>query len=141
MLPRQSTYGLDTGSVNGDWRERAACRDADPELFFHEGDSIFALGYQARAKQICAGCPVADRCLAEALRLGEPFGVWGGMTPGERRWATDRREVHPPKALTRWCQRCREPFDVDPLQPYARICAGCCAPSTSRIRRKKVSWA
>jgi WhiB family redox-sensing transcriptional regulator len=39
---------------------------------------------EARAKAICATCPVIDICLRTALRNNEPFGVWGGMSPDER---------------------------------------------------------
>lgn len=35
------------------------------------------------AKQLCAGCPVKDPCLAEALRHSSP-GVFGGTTLRER---------------------------------------------------------
>lgn len=66
--------------VAGDmaWRARAACRDADPALFFPErGESL------APAHAYCAGCAVRDTCLDEGL--GERFGVWGGTSERERR--------------------------------------------------------
>ena len=40
---------------------------------------------EAKAKAICARCPVRDACLAYALDTGEAFGVWGGLTEDERR--------------------------------------------------------
>ncbi len=65
-----------------DWRARAACRHADPELFFPE----YTAGPKIeRAKQICDGCPVRARCLDWALSHGASFGIWGGRTEGERR--------------------------------------------------------
>ena len=54
----------------------AACRSASSELtalFFSEDFEDLA-----RAKSICARCPVARDCLADALARGEPAGVWGG---------------------------------------------------------------
>src|SRR6476661_6133105 len=39
---------------------------------------------EARAKQICSGCPVLDRCRAHALAVHEPYGVWGGLSESER---------------------------------------------------------
>jgi WhiB family redox-sensing transcriptional regulator len=43
-------------------------------LFFSEQlDDI------ARAKAICALCPVRDLCLEGALTRREPWGVWGGQ--------------------------------------------------------------
>lgn len=36
-------------------------------------------------KEICRTCPLIDKCLKMALLGDEPFGVWGGMAPAERR--------------------------------------------------------
>lgn len=66
-------------------RLRAACRDADLELFFPEGTSGRALEEAARAKLVCSGCPVRARCLDWALAHGASFGIWGGRTEQERR--------------------------------------------------------
>ena len=64
------------------WRDRAACRGADPSRFFpDEGDYV---GIE-RAKQTCASCPVAWECLAYAVFTNQTEGVWGGTTRGERR--------------------------------------------------------
>jgi WhiB family redox-sensing transcriptional regulator len=69
-----------------DWRHRAACRDADPEIFFPVAESGPALARaQAEALDYCAVCPVRAECLAYALDSGEEFGVWGGMTAEQRR--------------------------------------------------------
>jgi WhiB family transcriptional regulator, redox-sensing transcriptional regulator len=68
-----------------DWRVRAACRDADPELFFPEGVKGPALEAVARAKRICSACPVRAYCLDWALSHRADFGVWGGRTEDERR--------------------------------------------------------
>ena len=38
-----------------------------------------------RAKQVCAGCDVRAECLQQAVRTGERYGVWGGLTDLERR--------------------------------------------------------
>jgi WhiB family transcriptional regulator, redox-sensing transcriptional regulator len=72
-------------SSERDWRLRAACLDADPELFFPEGSRGPALESAARAKQICAACPVWARCLDWALTHAAHHGVWGGRTEDERR--------------------------------------------------------
>jgi WhiB family redox-sensing transcriptional regulator len=57
----------------------AGCQDADPTLFFAESNSRIA-----RAKQLCAGCPIQRMCLKWALENAED-GVYGGMTPRERK--------------------------------------------------------
>ena len=36
-------------------------------------------------KEVCRTCPLIDKCLKMALLGDEPFGVWGGMDPDERR--------------------------------------------------------
>ncbi|MBB5139312.1 WhiB family redox-sensing transcriptional regulator [Thermocatellispora tengchongensis] len=64
------------------WARRGACRAADPDLFFPLAPSP---QQEARAKAICAGCQVLADCRAYALRAGEPDGIWGGLTPEERR--------------------------------------------------------
>jgi len=69
----------------GDWRQRAACRGADPELFFPVGTAGPALDQVERAKAICRSCPVIAECLAAALAGGEDAGIWGGLTEDERR--------------------------------------------------------
>ena len=60
------------------WRDKAACRGADPDLFFPPEKGGKA---QARkAKAICAPCPVKAECLA----IAGPYGIWGGTAEGER---------------------------------------------------------
>jgi WhiB family transcriptional regulator, redox-sensing transcriptional regulator len=65
--------------------EQAACRDADPELFFPVGTAGPALLQVARAKHVCAGCAVRARCLEWAMANGQESGVWGGTSEDERR--------------------------------------------------------
>ncbi len=70
-----------------DWHEQAACRDADPELFFPEPSSA-AYTETTAAKQVCARCPVRIECLADVTaweRPGHRYGVAGGRTVNERR--------------------------------------------------------
>ncbi|HEX2042930.1 MAG TPA: WhiB family transcriptional regulator [Acidimicrobiales bacterium] len=57
-------------------RVEALCNDGTGDavtLFFSEQlDDI------ARAKAICAECPVRQPCFEGALARREPYGVWGG---------------------------------------------------------------
>lgn len=67
------------------WREIAACRGMDGELFFPAAESGLAYDTQvAAAKDVCTGCPVVAECLAYALETGVT-GVWGGTDTDERR--------------------------------------------------------
>lgn len=71
-----------------EWRESAACRGADPELFFPgRGNSL------APAKAVCRECPVRPECLEYALANGERQGVWGGTSERERRRIQRRRPL------------------------------------------------
>ena len=60
----------------------ALCAQTDPELFFPpKGDD----GMAKRARAICAMCPITAECLAWALTHREDYGIWGGMSPKQRR--------------------------------------------------------
>jgi WhiB family redox-sensing transcriptional regulator len=75
-----------------DWRDHAACRDEDPELFFPIGNTGPALLQIEEAKAICRICPVEAACLEWALDSGQDAGVWGGLSEDERR-ALSRRNA------------------------------------------------
>lgn len=70
-----------------DWRERAACRTADPELFFPTATAPGAAAQRRNreAKAICGRCPVLAECLSWAMTEGLDYGVFGGLTADERR--------------------------------------------------------
>jgi len=72
--------------VPGDagWGSRAACRSADPELFFPVSGTGPSLAQIAEAKTVCARCEVRSECLALALATGQVYGIWGGTSPEER---------------------------------------------------------
>ncbi|MBS2963910.1 WhiB family transcriptional regulator [Actinocrinis puniceicyclus] len=69
-----------------DWQLRGLCRGKDSSLFFHpEGERGAARSSrELAAKEICMNCPVQIPCAEHALRVREPYGVWGGMTEEER---------------------------------------------------------
>ena len=61
------------------WQDRARCQETDPEAFFPEQ------GVSTRpAKRVCVACEVKAECLEYALETSQEFGVWGGMSRGER---------------------------------------------------------
>lgn len=68
-----------------DWRDDAACRHLDPELFFPISTMGAALPQIQAATRICRRCPVRLDCLRWALESGQDAGIWGGLTAEERR--------------------------------------------------------
>ena len=69
----------------GDWRAVAACREADPDLFFPVGTTGAAVRQIEAAKAVCRTCPSLDACLEFALTTGQDAGVWGATSEEERR--------------------------------------------------------
>jgi WhiB family transcriptional regulator, redox-sensing transcriptional regulator len=67
------------------WRVLAACRTAEPELFFPISAQGPSVTDAARAKRICASCPVRSQCLDYARATHQTYGIWGGLTEQERR--------------------------------------------------------
>ncbi len=62
------------------WRQHAACRGVDPDIFYPVSEED-----AEEAKAICAACAVHEKCLDFALGNRERDGVWGGATEKERR--------------------------------------------------------
>jgi len=80
-----------------DWRDKAACLTADPELFFPVGNTGPAVDQIDKAKSVCARCTVTEICLQYALETGQDSGVWGGLSEDERR-ALKRRAARARRA-------------------------------------------
>jgi WhiB family transcriptional regulator, redox-sensing transcriptional regulator len=75
-----------TVPLREDWRDQAACRDADPRLFDYDPETD-AEDTADVAKRVCAGCPVRHDCLSYALSLpakDDSVGIIAGLTPAER---------------------------------------------------------
>ena len=62
------------------WQTEALCAETDIEAFHPEKG-----GSTRVAKAICAGCDVRQQCLDYALTNRIPDGVWGGLSPLERK--------------------------------------------------------
>lgn len=68
------------------WLERAACKDADPELFLVGNGTNKNIQPQVlEAKRYCGMCAVRLECLNLALATDDRHNVMGNMTPAERR--------------------------------------------------------
>lgn len=71
--------------ITEQWRDFAACKSVDPDLFFPVSSAGKSLDQVRIAKAVCARCLVRRDCLAFALRTRQVHGIWGGMTEEERR--------------------------------------------------------
>jgi WhiB family redox-sensing transcriptional regulator len=73
------------------WRRHARCLGKPYELF----EQPFPVDEDGRplAQAICEACPVAAKCLDQAIDEGDDTTYRGGMTPDERR-AESRARKH-----------------------------------------------
>ena len=111
-----------------DWRDRAACLEEDPELFFPIGNTGPALLQIEEAKMVCRRCDVQDTCLKWALESGQDAGVEVGLAAGA---GTPVLGVRGPLeapglmlhgAVSLWCYAIQEAVDV--LTLLGRCCGG-----------------
>lgn len=80
------------------WRLNAACRHADANLFFPDHGSPEARRDRyAPARRICRHCPVKPECLRLVIDMPpyhDQWGMFGGLTPTERRHLRRRPPPH-----------------------------------------------
>lgn len=84
---------------DGEWQRRAQCRADEYGTYFFAAEAELPADRTAResvARGICGTCPVRQPCLAAALVLEEPFGIWGGLDERQRRRL--RRKRHAARA-------------------------------------------
>lgn len=74
-----SSATLDLGE-HETWQSRANCLEIGDTGFFPAKG-----GPASAAKFICGRCIVQDECLAEALKVDEGHGIWGGLSEKERK--------------------------------------------------------
>jgi hypothetical protein len=91
-----------------DAKEQIPCTNY-PELFFPDKADGESAG---QAKRLCRSCPVLAQCGIYGIQF-ERYGVWGGLTPVERRAIRKARGISDPVAA----ESVTETFDrpVDPL--------------------------
>lgn len=70
---------------DGAWRVKAACANSDTEKFFPNRDGVDSAMIVAQAQLCCAMCTVRKECLEFALTNKLKYGIWGGVTPRNRR--------------------------------------------------------
>lgn len=94
----------DYRSTLRNWVEDAACAGQPLAVFYPEKAPTNApIGNEHRAHynrhrfdaalRVCAGCPVKEKCLQDAVDMGDLWGVRGGTTPGERERLVGRRPL------------------------------------------------
>ena len=76
------------------WQDRAACFGIDPDVFFPD----LARRRPVRRSRYCGSCRIREECLAWALKNGERYGVWGGMTEQQRRRLARAGRLSPARA-------------------------------------------
>jgi hypothetical protein len=64
-----------------DWRAEAKCKSINTELFYDTEESVM----KKQAAKYCVTCPVQNQCLYTAVVISERHGVWGGLTPKQRK--------------------------------------------------------
>lgn len=75
------------------WREDAVCVGVDIDVFFP--DMSLGEARWEKAKSVCSNCTVKKECLKLVIDLQEDddrFGVFGGLSPMERRVLRDRKK-------------------------------------------------
>lgn len=71
---------LDYGPPPGDWILRGLCAQTDPDAFFPaKGGSTLS------ARRVCSRCEVQAECKDYAIKTGQKYGVWGGLSSRELR--------------------------------------------------------
>lgn len=78
------------------WRDDAACRNTDPDLFFPVGSAGEAAEEARAAIAMCRRCPVRENCLEFAMVTNQRDGIWGAASEEDRRrmrsaWVAARR--------------------------------------------------
>lgn len=122
MHPDEGNTSWMDGDVN--------CRDVDTTVFFPAQGSGHKKDWTA-AKAICNGCPAQQPCLEYALRTNQTDGLWGGLTPDQRRkQLSDYRKTH------RTCADCRTP--IGHRGTGSKRCEPCQAVAA---RQRQYQWA
>jgi len=93
--------------------EFAECIGTDTEQFFENDRATHA---DPAVLAICHRCPIAIDCLDWAMKINEEYGVWGGMTPKQR------RALKRPAVRLR-CPGCRSEAIMD--EPASETCLSC----------------
>lgn len=76
--------------ITDDWKKDGLCFATAPPgeketpFFPHNEQSNDGTKYR-QAKAMCDACPVVDACLEYAVATRQEYGMWGGLTPRQRK--------------------------------------------------------
>jgi hypothetical protein len=90
-----------------EWMRDALCRHKNADLWYPPLDAPSPNEYYTIAKLACHRCPVWESCLAAGQT--ETWGMWGGLTPQERR-GTVKLQHNTVESFRKGCRcpQCRE---------------------------------
>lgn len=90
-----------------EWMREALCRHKNADLWYPPLESSTPNDYYAVAKLACHRCPVWKECMQ--LGTSETWGMWGGLTPQERR-GTVKLQCGTVESYRKGCRcpQCRE---------------------------------
>ena len=80
-IRRWQAEALRTVPLVTNWRDLAACRATDPEMFFNATSPVAV----DAARAVCDNCPVIRECRDWATTHHINYGIWGGLTVKQRR--------------------------------------------------------
>lgn len=89
------------------WRDESLCKGKHLDFWFPPLESSTLTPFFAVAKVVCDRCPVWEDCLNDGK--DEDWGMWGGLTPHERRSMNSYGGAHikPHGTITRFRQGCK----------------------------------
>jgi hypothetical protein len=76
-----SIYQTKLSNAMTKWSKQAVCKSKDISEFYDPEDSAL----KKAATKYCISCPVQQNCLYTAILTSESHGLWGGLTPRQRR--------------------------------------------------------
>lgn len=68
-----------------DWLSDALCLGVNADFFYPPLDAPSPNPYYALGKYVCYACPVWRECLTYCNKNDETWGLWGGLSPQERK--------------------------------------------------------
>lgn len=106
--------------MNDDWFDLAECRTPPEGTARQEWVAVFvrdATGKPgvngtdySRARKVCKRCPVTSDCLEYALAEQITYGMWGGLSPRQRRGMYPKNHGGPSRvtvAVRKWVRETR----------------------------------